>query len=735
MPTGSTIARKSSMPQKLLQDVITEDIRRLRPLLSSYNPLTGHNAPGLRAELCIADFLDGAMQYIPVEMLGEDFILALYKCGSFHGYIHRYLPEAEEDDYDAVYETVVRHYVRLRCKHDFYFFAGCFAKIKNKEGGPDINFLLRPAQLKLSRVFENMRLHGLPIRVILLKCRQWGGSTLTDIYMGWIQIFWKTNWNSNIVGHQSTSASNVFAMYEKLIQNVPDWLFFGLGEEYPEDLKKFSNVGTTQNIKRMVPRSCNIQTGSARNPDSARSTDAAMIHLTEEAFFPETQEWTPQKVVTSVISSVSKTAPYSFIVRESTPNGKNSFYEAWQKAKKGESAYVPVFVPWFEIETYLIPMTEDERADFAIELWRNRNDKKNHGDYFWWLWRQGATLEGIKWYITALAEMTSLEDMQQEYPSDDIEAFRNSGNIVFDSYKVDDLAKDCDTPSFVGDIEGDSTLPDIPADSATFSAGSGSAAAQSQLPPCMQNLHLVDIPGGPLSIWDMPDNSENIRNRYIVAVDIGGAHRTSDFHDIVVLDRYDLMYGGVETVVAEWHGHCEPDQLAMRCAQIAHFYCDAYLVVENNTAYSRMNNTEGDISQLFFPILLPLYDNLYSGNNSRLLKHRQKETKWGFNTNRSTKPALIKHYVKVVNTHGYIEREQEAIVEMGYYLFYPDKGGEYGAAAGYHDDRVMSRAIALFVSKMDMDLPVRIIEKTPDDVRQELTRRLREAPPTEAGTL
>ena len=711
------------MPAGFLQQMLEENQQRLDVLQKTYNPVTGENSPGLRCELRIADFLDGRPQFIPVEMLSEDFILALFNCHSFYGYIQKYLPE--DGDYDDQYETVVRHYIRLRCKYDFYFFAGCYAKIKNKEGGEDIPFLLRPAQLKLARIFEDMRLHGKPIRVILLKCRQWGGSTLTDIYMGWIQIFWKTNWNSNIVGHQSTSATNVFAMYQKLIDNVPDWLFFDLGEDYPENLKKFEGKGTTQNIKRMVPRSCDIQTGSARNPESARSTDVAMAHITEEAFFPDTEQWHPKDIVRSVISSISKVAAYTFIVRESTPNGKNAFYDAWKEAKEGKSSYVPVFVPWFEIETYLIPMTEDERANFAIELWRNRNDKKNHGDYFWWLFQKGATLEGIKWYITALADMTSLDDMQQEYPSDDIEAFRNSGNIVFDSYKVDELEKGCDDPIFIGDIEGDSTTPDIPIDD---------EYSKLKPPPCMCNIRLVETRGGNLKVWEYPDTTEVVVNRYIIAVDIGGAHKTSDYHDIVVLDRYDLMYGGVEKVVAEWHGHCDPDQLAMKCAQLAQFYCNAYLVVENNTAYSKMNNTEGDVSQLFFPILLPLYSNLYSGNKSKLLKHRQKETKWGFNTNQSTKPAIIKHLVKIVREGDYIESEKEALTEMGYYLFYTEKG-VYGAAPGYHDDRIMARAIALFVSRLDMDKPYIQHQKTDEEKLAEINRRLTETTPTEIGIL
>ncbi len=709
------------MKQQLLQSIIAEDERRLAVLNETYNAITGENAPGLRAVVTISDLLDGQKQYIPVEMFQEDFILALINAGSVERFIELYLPT--DTDFDVQKEQVIRYYVRLRCKHDFYFFAYVYAKIKNKEGGPDIPFILRPAQLKLCRVLEEMRLKGVPIRVILLKARQWGGSTLLDIYMGWIQIFWKTHWDSNIVGHQSTSSSNVFEMYERLINALPDFLFYELGESYPtEGVKKFAGVGTSQNIKKMVPRNCNIQTGSARNPESTRSAAAAMVHLTEDAFFPNTETWTPQKVINAAISAVPR-LPYSFIARESTPNGKNHFYDAWVKAKKGKSAYVPVFVAWFEIEKYMSPMTEDERVDFIINLWENRNNKAEHGDYFWWLWNNGASLEGIKWYIEKLGEYDTLEDMQQEYPSDDIEAFRFSGNIVFDGYKLDIMEKeDTYDPIFEGDIEGDSILPDAPDN-------------PRETPPCMKNIHLVEQCGGPLRIWEEPDDTEMVENRYIIAVDIGGAHNTSDFYDMVVFDRYDLMFGGCEAVVAEWHGHLEPDQAAMKAAQLAVYYNDANLVVENNTAYSKMNNTEGNISQLFFPILIPLYRNVYSGNSSKLLKRRQKETKWGFNTNESTKPALIKNLVKLVRDHNYIEREKEAIVEMSYYLFFRDRGGKYGGAPGYHDDRVMARAIGLFVSRLDMDAPYIVQQKSPDDIRREYRQRITEAAPPELGRL
>lgn len=716
---------KSSLkvrPQQLISDkklkeILAEDKRRLKSLLASYRPITGENAPGLRFECVITDFLNGKKLWLPVEMLKEKKFCAIIKCGSIETFCDMYMPDFDQE---KARDAVFRYLIRLRCKHDFYFFAYAYARIKNKDGGEDIPFLLNHAQLGLTKEFESQRLHGElgSILVILLKCRQWGGSTDTDIYMGWIQIFWMINWNSNIIGHQSSSSTQVFDMYEKLMNAIPTWLFYDIGEPFKEDPRKLRTSSTQNNIKYLIPRSCKIQTGSARNPESCRSADAAMAHITEEAFFPNTTEWTPQKVINAAVSSIRVTVPLTFIVRESTPNGReNEFHDEWVRAnsfdKDGKrlSIYKPYFVPWFHIEKYILPFkTEQEKIDFVIWLYKNREDEQYHGSYFWWLWEiKGATLEGIHWYVNECKKYNDLDGMRQEYPSDDVEAFLFSGTTVFDPYKLKEMEEDCKgiEPIMVGDIEGDS-----------YDAADDA---------CMDNIRFIERSGGPLKVWAGPDNSEIVRHRYIVACDIGGSHKTSDFSDIVVLDRYDEIYGGVPEIVAEWHGHCDADQLAMRCAQIAHFYNDAYLVIENNTAYSRMNNTEGNQSELFFPILLPLYNNLYSASQSKLKKVKNIEMKWGFNTNKATKVAVVKTMARIIRDGGYMERELAAIDECTYFLYYKQNDC-YGAVAGKHDDRVMARAIALYVEK-DMPAPEIVPFRSKAEIERE---RLRNRPPVVA---
>lgn len=665
-----------------LDNILKEDERRISKFLDVFNPITGEGCPGNRVPITISDFQEGQTLFLPESMLLYPEVLVLADAGSIVDFCIQIYGQYTLE----LRETVISSFTRIRCKEDFYFFAYAYARIKNKEGGEDIPFLLRPAQRKLVREMESMRLQGVPIRIILLKCRQWGGSTCVQIYMAWIQIFWKKSWNSIIVGHQGDSAAEVKDMYIKLIDQIPDFLLYEDGEQYCKNKNKIVSGGT-QNISLIPSRNSKIKTASALNPESARGGDVAMAHCTEVAFWPQTDKMNPRKQVKSSCSGIGL-MDKTVIVYESTPNGSENFFkDEWDRANNvdefGERAseFVPVFVSWFEIESYLMPI--DNKEEFALWLYDHK-DSGEKGKYFWWLWEKGATLEGIKWYSEMLKRYDDPDDMKQEYPSDDIEAFKYSGTLVFNVYDIKVFESMVKDPVFEGDIYGDAPKGD----------------------ESVNNIRIKERKNGMFRIWDYPDTEWLLENRYFVSVDIGGKSKNSDFSCITVLDRADVMSGGLPKVVAEWYGHCDPDVLAITVAQIAIYYCDALVIVENNTAYSRMNDTDGDMTELFFPVLLPLYSNIYCDNYSETEIKKQKEKKWGFNTNKATKPALIMNLNTVIRDKLYIERDKKTLIEYTSYMKYPN--GSYGAIKGKHDDKLMSRAIGLFISMFKYDLyPVR----------------------------
>ena len=157
----------------------------------------------------------------------------------------------------------------------------------------------------------------------------------------------------------------------------------------------------------------------------------------------------------------------------------------------------------------------------------------------------------------------------------------------------------------------------------------------------MTELSFKEDHNGSLKVWSLPDDQANVKNRYLVIVDIGGRGKKSDFSDILVIDRYWMMFGGKPEVVAEWHGHIDHDLLAWKSAQIAKFFGNALLVIESNTIETKDNDTDGDQSELIFNQIGDAYDNLYARKASEAKIRAGKLTEWGFHTNRNTNDHIL----------------------------------------------------------------------------------------------
>ena len=670
----------------MVQELIEEDKQRVSVIRAEFEPIKGINAVGERKHINIPDLYPYDM-HLPLPMLEVKLVKEILKAGGIDLFC-----QSRYGDYSPqLREMVVRQFYKIRAKHDFCFCAYAFYKIKNKEGGKNIPFKLTYPQRYLLGVLEEMRLKGEPIRIILLKARQWGGSTLVQLYISWIQLFWKEGWYSVIVAQDASTSRKIKAMYSKMLEVFPPWLI-----NCPEDvelaftpyegsqLDSIITYGKGTNIT--TARDTVITIGTYNNPTSGRGGDMSCVHYSEVGLWEDTDGKTPEDIIRSISSSLLL-APFTIEVIESTANGMGNFYyRAYQAAKKGESNRKAVFVPWFFIERYTKPVENDE--EFAKWLLDNKNNPNppegclDPGTYYWHLWEIGATFEAINWYINKRKDYMEHGDMAAEFPSDDIEAFKHSGNMVFNISHVDALSKKCKAPSFVGEVQGDKI--------------SGKEA--------VRNLRFVEDSNGTLKVWSLPqETSEIIEGRYLVAVDIGGRSKQADYSDIIVIDRYWMMYGGKPEVVAEWHGHIDHDLLAWKAAQIAAFYQNALLVIESNTIESKDNDTDGDQSLLIFNRIADVYPNLYMRRAPEEKVQQGVVGMYGFHTNRRTKPIIISNLVAILRDGNYVERNIEALAEFSTYE--KKQNGSYGATDGHHDDYVMARAIALYICFCEMDLP------------------------------
>lgn len=201
------------------------------------------------------------------------------------------------------------------------------------------------------------------------------------------------------------------------------------------------------------------------------------------------------------------------------------------------------------------------------------------------------------------------------------------------------------------------------------------------------------------------DPDEEITDRYLTVVDIGGRSSKADWSVITVFDRFWMIDGGKPCIVAQWYGHIDMDLLAWKSAQIASFYDNALLVIESNTleTHDRNRQVDGDQSQYILCLIAGVYPNLYARKQSEDQIREGAPTKWGFHTNVYTKPMIISNLVRVVRDGAYIERDKRALDEMQ--IFERKPNGSTGAAIGGHDDLLMTRAIGLHICYNEMELP------------------------------
>lgn len=691
-----------------ISKILQENERRRAIVFAPFNPITGEGSIGQRVAFTISDY-PIPTQYLPVEMMDEPFVKSLSKAGSVDAFIRDALMLPVTDE---ARDKVVEEFIRIRQKHDYPFWAAMFAYIKRKGGGTDVLFRLNRPQRKLIKRLEKMRKAGKPIRLILLKARQWGGSTAIQIYMAWLQLVHEVGLNSLIIAHQGTGSDEIKDMFDRMIKSYPVEMLHELGDAYAPNEPKMVGVGKSGNIFRVPQRNCKIKIGTAERPNSCRGGDYNLVHLSEVALWKETDGKKPEDIVRSACSGILL-RPYTMIVYESTPNGVgNFFHKEYLAAKKGLSQFEAMFVAWFEIEQYELPFeNEAEKYEFAKKLFANRrneeikSDREEPGTYLWRLWEKGATLEAIHWYVSERSKYTNHGDMASEYPSDDIEAFTYSGRKVFSSEDVEQFRPACRAPRWIGEIYG--------------SADEGEKA--------IEGLRFKKESDGRLFMWHDVERSdiEEVTDRYLVVVDVCKGHtKNADFADILVIDRLFMMDGEPPVVAAEWHGHIDMDKLAWKATQVAAYYNNALLVIESNTLET--NNTKGEAEYILTLIHEVYGRQLYARKQSAEDIRQGLPKKYGYHTNPLTKKVVIYNLKVVIRERLYIEREEACLDE--YLTYVETENNVFEAMEGYHDDRLMTRAIGMQVCYHEMELP-RIVKRV-NNINASLVQR-----PVSAATI
>lgn len=424
---------------------------------------------------------------------------------------------------------------RSRTDRDFFFRNAI--KIRPKDAKRLIPLVMRPAQRKLMDTIDRIAAQGRAPRIIILKARQIGFSTVTDLEMFRRCLLWPLQL-ALVTAHVADSAEILFGNIHRAYQHLP--------QPIRAD-KRYS-------AKRLIHLDENDSLLQVQVAKEARGITAQQVHVSELAFVEDAEA---RALMTAILNTMPDT-PESLVIVESTPNGiGNEFHRRYVRAKRGTSEWVAFFVPWFDEPTYRMSttLTETELAagtsDAMIrahELYRTH--KLDLDQISWWLYTLENKCNG------------DLDVMEQEYPSNDRDCFLASGRKVFDRAG---LAHYIDMSGL--DVEDEETPEQREAreraDTRNHSITIGEDYRRARITP---------DPRGELRIYRQPVH----RHRYLIGADLSAGDPGSDHTPVVVLDQNTL------SVDAVWYTKAPPEVVADHAAAIAHYYNRGKVIGEAN---------------------------------------------------------------------------------------------------------------------------------------------------------
>ena len=366
----------------------------------------------------------------------------------------------------------------------------------------------------------------------------------------------------------------------------------------------------------------------------------------------------------------------------------------WNAAKRGESQFRPVFFPWHSHNEYETPnIIDDDLGDLDAEeeaLYK----LFEHEGYDRESWPRK-----IYWRRLKKKEFrTDPKKFYQEYPSTPEEAFLASGRPVFDVpmlQEMERIAVDAQKthPYMCGDIKK-VVDPETGMERIKF----------------IEIRRVGDNDPTPLRVWWDVDRSR----KYVIGVDVSegieveaSSGKEADFSVITV---FDVL---ARKVVARWRGYADPDQLGEIVFNIGTYYNTALVGVEiNNHGIA----TAAKLRNMF-------YRNLYMRETAEDEQFQVRTTKFGWQTNKKTKPIMISELQRSIREGDIIDLDIVFIREAMSYI--RKDNGAMEAQQGQHDDVVMSTAIALQMadwSPYNTEYAAKYIQKPVKRYRNATTR-------------
>ena len=524
-----------------------------------------------------------------------------------------------------------------------------FAREQLKIAGNTLEFW--PCQIPIVEAVERQLADRGFVRLVCLKARQVGLSTLTQALVAWRTMLWP-NVNAIVIADQAERSRTLFdiakSFYEQMDEQIRP-----VGRYRTKRELVFANPSRVTGFRDPGLRS-RIVIDSAHKKHIAIGANWTIAHLSECARFKD-----PKFVLDGILPAVHR-VPGTMVILESSAEMAGTWYrEFFEASQRGETAFEAIFVPWFlQPEYYICPVcqatfpkvcTNPTHLDQGARL-MDLDGEERHIMTEYKL-RPGHIL----WMREKLSEMGNDWNLfRQSFPLEPSDAWVTPGTQAFPAETLRELRKQIQPPARITDI------------------GPGPSVS--------------DNPSGKLWIWEEPRAGK----AYDIGVDVASGTAESD--DVTVSDDgldwsvACVLERGSNKQVAEWRSKIvDALELASMLYWLGTYYNIAQIAVETNGMGGPTNAHLAKLSYL----------NQYIWRyRDEIVPRYSKKTGW--ETNSKSKPWLVTFAIHEATNNRTIIRSELLYREMETYV--QEGPREWRAVAGKHDDAVTAWMIALIAS-------------------------------------
>lgn len=428
-------------------------------------------------------------------------------------------------------------------------------------------------------------------------------------------VLWNSGKNAAIIAHDQSTLDKIFMIVKRAVENMP------------EGLRPTTRTDTVRSYRFEQTFDGQLLDSSIYVALKIRGGTVQYMHITERAFIEGEKS-------RELEAGAKEAVPMSgTITEETTANSMNEWYDAYM-ADHNNPGDLPVdygtmFFAWHEDPQYTMEgtlgdLTEDQKRVKDM-VQKEYGKTLTDGQLIWYEWKQKNMIKAALESEDNIG-LSGRQLMKQEYPSTLLEAFQSGLGQVFDP----DLMLEYQAAQVLEDKKSESVIGE------------------------KYRIFKHPEPGKFYVLGGDPSDGGG---------DPAGIAIWSEDHE----------------KMAEWSGRLRPDLMARLAKEMAEYYNNAYVGIENNMLTCILE-------------LSKIYDNYFF--TVKIDEKRQTRTKkMGWTTTSKSRDRMIDDFIKHFEEESLKGLSPLTLQQMQ--TFVRKEGGKREHASGKHDDMLFADMIAL----------------------------------------